>query len=254
MRRSVEIEWWKLRSSRVTLSATALMGALLPAMGLGFYRVALSGGNGVLADKAAAFLTEPGWVGYLGLVDQIAAVAVLLGAGVVVAWVFGREHTDRTFPGLFARPVSRGTIAAAKFAIMLAWVFALAVVICGMALALGLVGGVGPITTATATELLRLFVVSLGAGVLALTMGWVASVGRGYLPAIGALILIIAASQMAVLFGTGAWFPYAVPGLLAASGAEQVPTPDPIQIGLVPALALLAMWSTLRWWNRAEVS
>jgi ABC-2 type transport system permease protein len=223
-------------------------------MGLGFYQVALSGGNGALADKAEAFLTAEGWAGYLGLVDQIAAVAVLLGAGVVVAWVFGREHIDRTFPALFATGVARGTIAAAKFVVMALWVIGLSLVICLFALALGIVGGVGAIGDDLTSHLVRLLVVVLGAGMLALTLGWVASVGRGYLPAIGVLILIIAAAQVAVLFGTGAWFPYALPGLIAVSGMEGVPSLGPQHLALIPAVTLLAIWLTVRWWRHAEVS
>jgi ABC-2 type transport system permease protein len=254
MREALIVEWWKLRRSRVTTTATLLIVVLLPTMGLGFYRVALSDANGVLAEKAAAFLTAEGWEGYLGLVGQIAAVAMLLGVGVVVGWVFGREHVDRTFPSLFALPVSRRSTAAAKFVVMLGWAIVLAVAVCLMTLVLGWIGTVGPMSGALLPALWRLLVVGLGAGVLAMTMGWVASIGRGYLPAIGALIVIIAAAQVAVLFGTGGWFPYAIPGLLAVSGAEAVAGLSLIQLALLPGLVLLAVWLTVRWWETAEVS
>lgn len=253
MRAAVQVEAWKLRRSRVTATATLLIGLLLPALGLAFYSVAISGGNGALAGKAGALLTGEGWKGYLGLVDQIAAVAFFLGAGIVVAWVFGREHVDRTFPALFARPTSLGTIAAAKFMVLAIWVAVLAGVVALIALALGLVGGVGSLDADVVTEVLGLFFICVGAGALALTVGYVASIGHGYLPAIGALIVIIAVSQVAVLFGTGAWFPYAVPGLLAVAGTEGIPEPGVAQVILVPALASFAVWLTVRWWGDAEV-
>ena len=255
MRHALVVEWWKVRRSRVTATATLLMGVLLPAMGLGFYEVALSDANGILADKATVFLIAPGWEGYLGLVNQIAAVAILLGAGIVVAWAFGREHVDRTFPSLFALPVTRRSIAAAKFVVMFCWVGVVAVAVCLVAFVLGWVGGVGPISSPVVIPgLYRLFIVAVGAGVLALTLGWVASVGRGYLPAIGVLIVIIAATQVAVLFGTGGWFPYAIPGLVAVSATDGAPTLSFTQILLVPVTALAAVWLTLRWWETAEVS
>lgn len=254
MRAALRVELLKLTRSRVTLVATVLMGLLLPAMGLAFYSVALSGGVGALADKAEAFLTGEGWVGYLGLVDQIAAVAVFVGAGVVVAWGFGREHVDRTFPSLFALTVPRATIALAKFLILSAWIVVLAVVIAVVALVLGLVGQVGPFEAAVVGgETARLMMITVGAGVLALTMGYAASLGRGYLPAIGALSVIIAAAQVAVLFGTGGWFPFAVPGLMAVAGAEGAPDLSPAQIALVPAVALVSIWVTTRWWANTEV-
>ena len=253
MTASIRVEWRKLRRSRVVQVATALMGLLLPAMGLGFYSVAVNGGTGALAGKAAALLTGEGWVGYLGFVDQIAAVALFLGAGVVVAWVFGREHADRTFPALFALPVSRGAIAGAKLVVSTVWVAALTLLVGLVALVLGLATGVGPVDAALTTEVLRLLGIGITAGMLALTMGLVASIGRGYLPAIGAMSLIIAAAQVAVLFGTGGWFPFAIPGLLAIAGSEGAPELSAVQVALIPALTVAGAWATIVWWCRAEV-
>lgn len=254
MKQAIRVEWWKVRRSRVTLVATALMAGLLPLMGIGFYGVAVNGGNGAIAEKAEAFLIGSGWEGYLSIVAQIAAVALLLGTGVVVAWVFGREHVDRTFPSLFARVVSMRTIATAKYFVMAVWVTVLAMVVCLATLLLGVLGSVGPQESALVSGTVRLFFVAWGAGILGLTLGLVASVGRGYLPAIGALIVVIAASQVAVLFGTGGWFPYAVPGLLAVIGAEGIPELTPIQVVLVPGAALVAGWLTVVWWGNSEVA
>lgn len=253
MRRAIQVEWWKLRRSRVTATATVLMGLLLPGLGFAFYSVAISGGNGALAGKARALLTGEGWEGYLGLVGQIAAVAFFLGAGIVVSWVFGREHVDRTFPSLLARPTSPGTMAAAKFIVAATWALALSGVIALVTLALGILGGVGPVDADVVAGSVGVFAICTGAGLLALTLGYVASIGRGYLPAIGALIVIVAVSQIAVLFGTGAWFPYAVPGLLAVAGTEGIPEPGGAQVFLVPALAAATAWLTVRWWSEAEV-
>lgn len=255
MNSAIRVEWLKMSRSRVTLVATILMGVLLPAMGLGFFTVAHSGGTGAMAVKAAAMLAGEGWVGYLGLIDQIAAVAVFIGAGVVVAWVFGREHADRTFQSLFSLSVSRGSVALAKFVVLEAWVIALALLITSSSVMLGLGAGVGSdiVASGVVGAALRLLAICVAGGSLALTVGYVASVGRGYLPAIGALIVIVAVAQVAVLFGTGGWFPFAVPGLAAVSGTPGIPELTTVQLGLVPALVLAVVPLTVRWWRNAEV-
>lgn len=50
---------------------------------MGFHSVASRGGTGAVARKAEALLVGEGWENYLGAVDQIAAAAMFVGAGVV---------------------------------------------------------------------------------------------------------------------------------------------------------------------------
>lgn len=254
MRAAILVEWWKLRRSPVALTATALMVVVMPALAFGFHAVATQGGRGALALKASAMLVDDGWAGYLRLVDQIAAPAMMVGAGVVVAWMFGREHADRTFAALFALPVSRATVAGAKFVVLAAWAVVLSVLVTVVATAVGLLVGLGAFDLAAdGPEVVRLFAVALSTTGLALSIGVVASAGRGYLPAFGALVLILVAAQVSVLFGTGGWFPFAVPGLVAVAGAEGIPPLAATQVALVPATVALGVWATVRWWHRAEV-
>ncbi len=254
MNRAVRVEWVKLTRSPVTLTATALMVVLMPAIAFGFYSIAQQGGTSLLAQKAGAFLIEEGWEGYLGGVGQVAAAAMFLGTGIVVAWVFGREHADRTFPSLFALPVSRASIAGAKFVVLAGWIALLSVLVVTVSLSIGLVADVGPLEVGVIwPPLLRLLAIAVFTSVLSLTVGLVASVGRGYLPAVAALIMIVVAAQVSVLFGAGAWFPYAIPGLIAVSGSEGASVLGPMQIALIPGATAVGVWLTVHWWRRAEV-
>jgi ABC-2 type transport system permease protein len=253
MTRALRVEWWKLKRSPVALTATLLMVVLLPLMAIGFYEVAQGEGPGALGQKAGALIVGEGWAGFLGAVDQIVAVAEFIGAGVVVAWVFGREHSDRTFASLFALPVSRGTIATAKFIVLGCWLAVLAVLVVVMTTLVGTVAAVGPLEARVIVPgLLWLLAIAVSTGLLALSIGLVASVGRGYLPAIGTLIVIVAIAQIAVLLGTGGWFPYTVPGLMAVAGTEGLPALSWIQITLVPVLSAVAILATWAWWRRTE--
>lgn len=241
-----------MKRSLVGITTSLLLAVALPLMGFGMYYVAKQGGSGPLANKARSFLVGEGWVGYIGLVAQIVAVAVFLGVGVMTAWVFGREHSDRTFPALFGLPVSRSTIALAKFAVMGWWTILMVAFLVAITALLGVFAQIEPTTLREVTPALgRLSGIAILSSLLAFPSGYVASVGRGYLPAIGALIVVIAISQVVVLFGTGGWVPFAVPGLLAV-GDELTPTA--VQIALVPITTGLGIWMTVRWWGNAESS
>ncbi len=253
MRAALIVEWWKTRRSPVVLVATISMALGLPAMALGFFVVAQTGGTGPLAGKAGALLVGEGWAGYYGAVSQIAAVAVFVGAGVVVSWAFGREFADRTFPSLFALPVSRGVVAGAKFIVLAIWGLGLAAALTLVTIVVGLVAKVGPIDQADVLGgATTLFLITTGAAGLALCLAWAAGAGRGYLPPIGAMILIVMVAQVAVLFGTGGWFPFAVPGLMAVAGTEGAPVLEPVHYALVPTTVGLMVLITLGWWRRAE--
>lgn len=253
MKRAIAVELLKVRRSMVVPVTTVLVVVGVPLLCLGFMAVAEDGGAGAAALKAQAMVVGEGWEGYLSLLGQMVAVTMFIGPGIVVAWAFGREFVDRTFPSLFALPVSRRSTAAAKLIVLLLWGALLTTLLLLSATLGGLVFGVGPIEGLNPASLGRLFLAGLLTATIALTIGFVASVGRGYLPAIGAIILLTAAAQIAVLFGTGGWFPYAAPGLFAVAGADGVAEVNAVQLLLVPVTALLVALITVRWWDRAEV-
>ncbi|MDH3249834.1 MAG: ABC transporter permease [Acidimicrobiia bacterium] len=252
VRAAATVEWWKLRRSTVTWTTTALMVVLMPAMSAAFYSVAINGGSGALASKAEIFLSSPGWEGYLGMTGQISAAAALVGVGVVVSWVFGREHADGTFPALFALPVRRDAIALAKLMVLTMWVGVVSAAVVVTSWAAGaLVVGSG---SATVEGLAELGLVTLLTGISGIAVSLFASAGRGYLPGVGATILLIISAQVSVLFGTGGWFPPAVPGLIAVQGATGIPTVSWIQIVAVPLLTGVVSATTVAWWRHAEVA
>lgn len=255
MNRAFTVELLKFRRSPVVLVTTGLIVVLVPLLCLGFVAAAGGDATGAIAAKARAMVTGEGWEAYLGLLGQIVAVTLFIGPGVVAAWAFGREHAEHTFPSLFALPVSRGSIATAKFLVLLIWGAALTALLLVSSVLVGLITRLGPVGDVDLpATLTRIGLAGVLTVAIALTVGLVASIGRGYLPAIGALILLTMCAQIAVALGTGAWFPYAAPGLYAVAGAEGVADVTVIQLLLVPGTTLAAAWATVRWWERAEVT
>ncbi len=252
MRVAIKSEWLKLRRSRVTLTIGFLVAFAIPLMSYAFYWVADSGGFGPLAVKADGLIVGTGWDGLFSSSGQIVAAAAFLAFGVAAAWCYGREFADRTFPSLFALAVSRRTISLAKLVVLLLGSLLAVVVMTLVIGALGLMTSLEVSSTSIVGGLGRVFAIGLLSALLAVVAGLVASIGRGYLPALGLLIGLVAIAQLAVLFGTGGWFPFAVPGLIAVAGAEGVPAVTGVQIALVPLLCAVIAFLTARWWGSAQ--
>lgn len=227
---------------------------VVPLMALGFVLAAGMEGTGAIALKAQALVRGEGWVAYMDLLGQVMAITLFIGPGVVAAWVFGREFSDRTFPSLFALPVGRDSIAVAKFVVFLAWGMVLVVAVTTAAVVLGFLTQVGPVEDVDLVAgVARLLVAGALTVLLASTIAVPASVGRGYLPAIGVIVLITMVAQVAVVFGSGGWFPFAAPGLFAVSGVDESIHVGALELLLVPVTAALLGWWMVRWWRTAEV-
>lgn len=255
MRAAYVVEWLKLRRSRVPrVSAAALL--VLPAVIAALFLAMADRDRGdAMSLKAQVLAPRDGWAGYLDALTQIYASAGLLGMGVVVAWCFGREYADRTVASLFGSATPRESVATAKLAVLAVWCTGVSLALFPAALLVGLGAGLGLPGADALAGLTRLAVLSLLTGLSALTIALFASVGRGYLPAFGGLVGLVAAAQIAVVAGAGGWFPYAVPGLWAV--ASTTPTLGTVPVWhllLVPCSAAVVGALTVTWWRRAELS
>lgn len=253
MRAALVVEARKLLRSRVVLTATLLQLAFVPVLAWLLVHAPELGG-GALAAKGELLVEGEGWPAYLSAVGQVTAAGVFVGAGIVVAWVMAREHADGTFGALFALPVGRGTTAAAKLVVVTVWGGCLAVALLAVSVGVGLVDGIGVATTLpSAAAVGRLLAVALGTTLLAVPVALVASIGRGYLPGIAAVIVLVAVAQVAVFLGLGGWFPWTVPGLLAVADTTAAAPPTTAQVAVAVATVPAAAAATIAWWRQAEV-
>lgn len=255
IRMAYVVEWLKLRRSRVPRVTAAALLVLPAVMAALFLAMADRDRGDAMSLKAQALVTRDGWAGYLDALTQIYASAGLLGMGVVVAWCFGREYADRTVASLFGSATPRESVAAAKLAVLAVWFTGVSLALFPAALLVGVGAGLGVPDGDALAGLIRLAVLSLLTGLSALTIALFASVGRGYLPAFGGLVGLVAAAQIAVVAGAGGWFPYAVPGLWAVASATPTLGTVPVwHLLLVPCSAAVVGALTVAWWRRAELS
>lgn len=173
---------------------------------------------GLLGAKASLAGGDADWPAYLALLSQTIAVGGGLIYGLVVVWMFGREFSQDTVKDLLALPTARTTIVGAKFAVTAGWCVILALYTYLLGLVIGAVLGLPGWSAAVVLGgLWRLLVTAVMAMVLVTPFALAASVGRGYLAAVGCMFLAFFLAQVIALLGYGPYFPW--------SGARAVQRP-----------------------------
>lgn len=203
-----------------------------------------------LAAKLGPLIDPGGWVGYLTVAVQVTGAAGFVGYGVVLSWLFSREFADGTITGLFAIPISRSTIAAAKLITYLAWGIATATTLLLALILLGLVSGLGSIPADVVPWFGRQFALSVFSILIAVPAAWAATLARSVLAGIGTTIAILVLSQISVIAGAGGWFPFAAPALWAIHSDITV---SPLQLSLVIPLVALSAALTLQSWKHLQL-
>ncbi len=256
MRTALTVEWLKFRRSTIAWASTLIAGLATPLIAIGMVSLARSDLlSGPSKDKFAMALVGTLGEAHVALETQVLAVVMMIGGGLLAAWIFGREFVDGTVGSLFALPTSRRDIAVAKSAIVAAWCVAVAT----LATTVTLLGSwiVSP-ETMTA-DVAHAGAVTLGAGVLTgllgLPFGWVATASRGYLAAFTSIVVVTAMSQMLASIGWGFWVPYVAPALWAgAGGAATAAAVGPQHLAWAAAFAAAGAAATIAAFRRARIS
>ncbi|WP_159622081.1 ABC transporter permease [Ruania rhizosphaerae] len=245
---AVEVELRKAVASRVLGATTIILVLGLVALTVGLELGVRSGNTNVTAQLGPLAALD-GWARMVGLVAQITAAGALIAFGVVLSWLVGREFGEGTITSMFALPVARPAIMLAKFAVYLAWVLAVALVITAVLAVVGVALGYGMPHEPELAALARQLVLTALTGLVAFPAAWAATLGRGLLPGIAATIGLVVCGQVMAVAGVGAWFPVAAPALWALDPSA-VTAP---QLALVGALAGIAVALTVRSWSRLEL-
>lgn len=235
----------KLAASLVARATTigVIAGVIVLA---GSFLFAIRAGNEAMIARLGPAATDD-WAGYLSAVSQITSAGGLGAFAIVLGWMFGREFTQGTISGLFALPVSRPRLAAAKLGVFLAWGVGCAVALPAIVAISGLVFGLG---APPADGLLRLAGLVAMNAMIAIPIAFVATVTRSVLGAVAFAVVLVVIAQVSVVAGVGAWNPIALPALWAI----QVVTPvSPWQLLLVVPYAVVGVGVTLIAWRRLQL-
>jgi ABC-2 type transport system permease protein len=210
---------------------------------------------GLLGAKAQLTTGTADWPGYFALLAQITAVGGLGIFGLIVIWTFGREFSDHTVTDLLALPTPRTVIVVAKFTVTSAWCLALA----AYTYVLGLVAGAalrlpGWSAAVALDGLTHLLATAAMTVLMVMPFGLAASLGRGYLAAVGVVFLAVFSAQILAALGYGHYFPWSVPSLYSGvAGSDHTPV-GPAGYALVVAVGIGTASATAAWWRTADHS
>ncbi|MFT4296767.1 MAG: ABC transporter permease [Micropruina sp.] len=249
MRAAIRAEAVKLTHSLVGVIATLAVVVGMLAL-LGGITAGVAGGNPDLAAKAGPAGTL-NWDGLLAGAAQVTAVAAILGFGIVLAWMFGREFTEGTIAGLFALPVGRARIALAKLTVYALWVVVVGTMLTVGVLVLGLALGYGSPDAEAWAALGRLFILALLSAGITGPIAWIATVTRSVLAAVGCTVALVVVAQVGALAGAGGWMPFAAPALWAMSGGAAVTAS---QLALTLAVPLASVLLSCLAWSRLQLN
>lgn len=257
---ALSVEFRKLRRSR-TLWISALAFALVTLVG-GLFMYILKDPErarslGLLGAKAQIFGGSADWPSFFNLMLVIVSAGGLVVFGLIFIWVFGREFSDKTVYDMLSLPTSRVTIVVAKVITAAYWSVALVLLVFVLMLGVGAVLGLPGWSAAMVLNGLKLLIVTGSLTVLlCIPFALVASIARGYLPAVGCIFLILVLDQVIDRLGYGPYFPWDVPALYSgAAEALTGGTPAPlglISFGLVGLVAVLGWVITGAWWSYAD--
>jgi ABC-2 type transport system permease protein len=231
---AVAVEAQKALASRVMISIAALVIGGISVLSAGMMLGAATGDEQILA-KMGPLAGVGGWAELVGIVAQITAAGGVVAFGVALSWMFGREFADGTVAGLFALPVRRSTIALAKLTVYFVWAVGVAILLTAVVAVIGFASGYGSTDASGLGELVRIPVLVVLTALLCVPAAWIATLGRGLLPGIGATVVLVVIAQVFAVIGIGEWVPLVAPALWAI-------TPDVVPVAslfLVPSVPLV---------------
>jgi ABC-2 type transport system permease protein len=248
---AIWVETLKARRSRMPL--LTMLGFLLIPLAGGFFMIILKDPEfarraGLISAKAQLMAGVADWPTFLNLLAQATAIGGIILFGFIGSWVFGREYADRTAQDLLALPTARWVIVLAKFVVVMAWSAAVTTVVYFVGLGVGAAIGLPEASSEVFWQgTIDIAISAVLTIILVTPIAFFASAGHGYMPAMGATILVIFLAQIVAIAGWGEYFPWSVPALYSQGS----------QIGFISYVIVLltgvaGIAGTFTWWQLAD--
>jgi ABC-2 type transport system permease protein len=251
-------ETLKVRRSKMFMITAILFAFIAIMMGLLMYvamHPEIAGRSATISAKTSA-IGKADWPSFFNLLVQIVLAMGPIGFGMVTAWVFGREYSDRVIKDLLALPVSRTIIVVSKFIVILIWCIILAALLFITGILAGLAVGIPGWSTQTAIHTCIIFTGSFLLTMLLCTpVAFLASVSRGYLLPVGFAIFTLILTNFVAMGVPNMmpYFPWGIPALFSGiAGREALPQAGVVSYLILVSTCILGFAGTAAWWRFAD--
>jgi len=257
---SLWVEYRKVRRSK-TLWITALAVVLVSLIS-GLFMFILQDPErarqfGLVGAKAQIFGGTADWQSLFNLTLLLVSIGGLIIFGFIFVWIFGREFSDKTVYDMLSLPTSRVTIVMAKLVTAACWSLALVLIVFILSLGIGVLLHLPAWSAATVLNGLRLLLITgVLTVLLSIPFALIASIARGYLPAVGCLFLALILGQVISQLGYGQYYPWTIP-MFYSGAAETLTGKAATPLGLVSyiivgVVSVLSLILTGAWWRHAD--
>jgi ABC-2 type transport system permease protein len=212
-------------------------------------------GRSATIGAKASMVGNADWPSFWNLLIQVILSLGTMGFGIAASWVFGREYSDRVIKDLLALPISRFTIVISKFMVIAVWCIILTLTLWIVGFVTGLAVHIPNWSTRSALNNLATFLISSVLTILLCApVGFIASIGRGFLLPIGFVLLTLVMTNLVGVGipGFAPYFPWAFPALFSGIVGQALPGPDAWSYILFIATVSLGFLGTALWWRFAD--
>jgi ABC-2 type transport system permease protein len=248
----------KVRRSKIFVMTLIVFAFIAIMMGLLMYvaqHPEIAGRSATVSAKLPA-IGNADWTSFFTLLIQSVLALGPIGFGMVAAWVFGREYSDRVVKDLLALPVSRSTIVAAKFIVTMIWCIMLASILLAVGIMTGLLIHIpGWAAVNVSHEIVVFGTSALLTTLLCTPVAMLASMSRGYLLGIGFAVLTLIVTNFVAIGVPNMmpYFPWGIPALYSGiAGREALPVAGAASYCILAATGIAGFVGTLAWWRFAD--
>lgn len=210
-------------------------------------------GKSRAAALKASMLGNANWTMYFEILSMLISMGGLIGFGFITSWIFGREYSDHTIKDIIALPTPRSIIVMAKFIITGILCILISLIIFVLGLCAGWLVALDGWSLSLALESFKTYIVcALLTIVLCTPIAFFASYGRGYLPPMGFVVIIIGITQLLGFLGYGPYFPWAVPSLISGAAGTGSAHLGILSYIIVFFTGITGYAGTYLWWRFAD--